>query len=209
LLVRPVAALLAAGVLAACSSGDPAPTDTFEPIASPTATDTPTEDATPTETTVAVDQIPPADQIDEAYVQAVIDALDGQVAELARIAREDDEEITERVASQVTALYTGDAENTAYEVFGGDFPGRIAREPSAIETRIERVHEASPDCISFVAYRDLSPLGAVDVPTEIWGLELRPSERSSPLNPTAWKIAHEGYYAEDDPPPNRCEGSTG
>lgn len=190
--------------------GDPAPSPSPTVAPSPSPTPAP---ASPSPTIAAVDPavVPDGGDITVAYAQAVVDALDDELGELARLAVAEGVE-SEAVAAGLSEIYAGEALATATEGWRDYLAPRFGDAPEGPETTVTELLTASRDCISVRADRSLDPYGPeVEFSGSGWHLAFEPSDRPpGEGNPTAWRMTYEGFPADDsveleDP----CAGGAG
>ncbi|MEX2660015.1 MAG: hypothetical protein WD232_09980 [Acidimicrobiales bacterium] len=184
----PVLALVPALALAACGGGDTeaAPTTTAQPTTSTTTTTT-------TEVEVDVTSVP--EEIDEAYVQAVVDRFDVLLQEAY-------------AAAMASGTFDGDFEARLRALYGGleaerllENLRRVGTEPFADPpglptTTVLDVMTARRDCIFLTAERDLTPLSDETYEqVQPYYLQLV-AATPGPLNETPWVLARDVYFAD-------------
>lgn len=198
--VRIVAAVAVVGVvaLAGCDGGGsgrsatPAPGRTLGVAPSPALSPSPSPSPA-----VAVDQVPPVERIDVAYVQAVVDAIDARVGELADRVKQTGE-LDEQGLAVLHALFADQAREVNVAEWRSYFPPRLADDPGPPRTKVLELRTVSPTCVSFTADRDLAPLVPGAVFPQPFSMAIRPAERDLPDNPTAWVIVQDGTDAEGE-----------
>lgn len=181
-----------------CGGAEPEPTPSPTATASPSPT--PTATAIPSPTALAVDPavIPDEEAITVEYVQAVIDALDEQLGEVARVAVTEGVE-SEAVAAGLSRVYSGAAHASARTGWRDYLGPLFGEEPEGPDTTVTELVTATRTCVSVRADRSLDAYGPeVEFSGSGWFLAFEPSgEDPGPANPTAWRITFEGIPSDD------------
>ncbi len=157
---------------------------------------------------VAVIPDDPAD-IDEAYVQAVVDALYRVDAQAGRIFIEtmqlDDEAI-----DILRSIYVPEELDRQVDIWFQTLAQRSDNLlPGELDNDVEQVLDVAADCIYLEVTRDYSKTTKRTVTPATVYLGLTPkSERDDPdnLNPTAWMLFMDGLNPDGSRPENPCEG---
>ncbi len=187
------AALITVATLVACNGDQkPEPRD---------GANGPTTTVPPTTTTVLdVTVIPPV--IDVAYVQRVMDVLDGVLLQVGQsVAGE--RALGERFQLYVRALYDADQVPAQSQGWQASVD-KVAAQPNRPVTRVRQLVSASSTCVFLAADRDISPMFSAPIPVvQPYWLKL---ERDQPdgVNPTPWVLGHDTFYRSGRPPPDLC-----
>ncbi|CAN5121981.1 hypothetical protein BH24ACT1_BH24ACT1_06280 [soil metagenome] len=197
--VLSLAALLG---LAACSDGEEALGPAGTVGAAPTTTPTSLRTVDP-----AVIPEDPAD-IDEAYVQAVVDALFAVDAQATKIFVET-KTLDEEAIEILRAIYLPEEVDSQVNSWGQALALRSDNLlPGELGNRVQRVIDSSDDCVYLEVLRDYSRTTKRLVePARIY-LGLTPKvENDDPggLNPTAWMLFMNGLNPDGSEPENPCE----
>jgi hypothetical protein len=192
--------LLAAG---ACSDGEESlgPAGTVGPA--PTITSTTARPIDP-----AVIPEDPAD-IDEPYVQAVVDALFEVDAKATKIFVET-QAPDERAVEHLRAIYLQDELDQQVDVwFKSLARGTENLLPGVLENDVTRLIGRADDCIYLEVEVDFSATTTLDVGTSLNYLGLTPKQVGddpSSLNPTAWMLFSDGVNVDGSEPEDPCAG---
>ncbi|MGI8685582.1 MAG: hypothetical protein ACR2MO_10935 [Acidimicrobiales bacterium] len=153
-------------------------------------------------------------KIDEAYLNAVLAALDevdGQAVRLIYATKQ----FTPEAADLVNAIYSDEETNRRangwFSALAEDHELRsIKPNPGNRKTTVSRLITTMPACVWMAVERDHA-LDSVDPgPPRIEYVALRPLDRSNDpkgRNPTAWMITSDGFNPDGSEPGNQCEGS--
>lgn len=187
---RSAAAVLAGAVLVACGGSGEATEPTPSPVATASPSPSPTPAPSPSPTTIDVAAVPA--EIDVAYAQAVMDALDAELGELARgLAAAGGEAFDEEAVVHISSLYSERVSTEARENWETHLLPELPDDPGAPVTTVHRVPTAGEDCFVLEAARDLSPLGVPEdvIPEGDWVFVLvRRGGAPDDFNPTPWVI---------------------
>lgn len=203
---RAAAVLAGALLLAACGGGpevaaSPSPADVV--ASPPTPTPTPTPPASPSPIpAVPIDEVPDdlAD-VDVVYGQAVIDALDAEMGEVARLLVAAGGEFDEDSLARLLSLYDRDSQADVQANWREYILPRLPEDPGQPVTVVESISSRGDGCFAIDGTRDLSGLG---VPTDVvspstWTVSfLVPEAGTSATNPTAWVIDKESDEGLED-----------
>ncbi len=200
--MRVPALLVAVGLgLAACSgSGDSS--------ADPTV---PTAASTSSTTARAIDVSIIPEQIDEAYLNAVLAALDEVDGQATRIIVAT-KRFPPEAADLLNSIYSDEEFDRQAELWFasiGHDPELKGIRPDADrrKTAVERIIEASPQCIWLAIRRDYSAVNFDPGPDETEYLALEPLDRSNDptqTNKTPWMITYDGKLQDDMQPKKPC-----
>lgn len=190
---RPVLAVIALLVLAACRDGKADEPRTTVPTAPSTTT------------TTAVSYEVPA-TIDIPYIEkvmAALDRVDGEAARRAAAQRQLDEEFLNYYAAIYTSEYFDLVKQAWYEIAGRGFEDLVA-DPGDPTTTVVKLIAASATCVLFQANRDFSasfrepdpPSGARYVAL----VPLPPDRDPGGRNPTPWIMNFDGDYKSGKEP---------
>lgn len=202
--MRRTLALLSALVLAGgCSDDGGQP-----PPAATVPSEVTTSSTAPAAPDPAVIPEDPA-EIDEAYVQAVVDELFAVEAEAAEIFIRT-RTLDERAIDYLRAVYTEDEFERQRNIW---FQALALRpdemKPGTLRHEIDRVIDVRPDCVYIRAIRDYSETATRDVTPEPIYLGLTPASENKAqesLNPTAWLLFMNGVNPDGSEPENPCAG---
>ncbi len=186
-------ALVPVLALASCSGADEG--DTAQETTTSTA-DATTTTAPATSTTAApVDLTRVPDEIDEAYVQAVVDRFDVLLQDAY-------------TAAMASGTFDGEFEARLRALYGGLEADRLlenlrrvgtepfADPPGRPTTTVLEVATARRDCIFLTAERDLTPLSDETYEqVQPYYLQLV-AATPGPLNETPWVLARDVYFAD-------------
>jgi hypothetical protein len=154
---------------------------------------------------VAVIPDDPAD-IDEAYVQAVVDALfavDAKATEVFVETRQLDED----GIAYLEAIYIGDELDQQIEVWSETLNSEDLL-AGALEHDVTRLIQVFDDCVYFAAQRSFAMTSSAAVPPRIvyLGISPKPVPTDAPLdrNPTAWMLFTDGFNLDGSQPEDAC-----
>jgi hypothetical protein len=200
--------------LAACGGNDA----DVEPIAEPTPTETaaPTEEPQPDEPTETEEPEPDdpfaiPDEIDEAYVQSVLDELFALRTDALRAAVESNGEpgIDERAVTAIGASHTGPWRLRVVEqvqnIQAADNVDEVFREPAEMGNerfRVGEIFSASSDCVVLYGLVDSSEVNRSPPNEDLYSVIALSSsqETANEQNPTPWLLYDESYVYWDDEP---------
>jgi hypothetical protein len=147
--------------------------------------------------------------IDEAYVQAVVDelfAVDAKATEIFVTTKT----LDERGIEYLEAIYTEDeALRQADNWFQTLASGSETLLPGALINDVTRIIDVGDDCVYVEVEVDYSETTSRDVPTSSNYLGLTPKKEGDDphrLNPTAWMLFMDGVNFDGSEPENPCEG---
>lgn len=190
-----------------CSSGgDDAlgPTATVGTAPTTTATAAPVE-APPDPSVIPAD---PAD-IDEEYVQAVVDALFAVDAKATEIFVKT-EELDEEGVDYLEAIYIGEELDQQVNVWSETFAhGSEALLPGALDHKVTRLIGRGSDCVYFEAEVDFAKTTTRKVPPQSNFLGITPKASGDDPkgeNPTAWMLFTDGINEDGSMPEDPCAG---
>jgi hypothetical protein len=184
-------------VAASCSPGEDealVPTATVGP--EPTTT---TFLEAPPDPSVIPDD--PAD-IDEDYVQAVVDALfavDAKATEIFVNTRQLDEE----GIKYLEAIYIGDELDRQVYSWSQTIDSE-ALLPGTLEHKVSHLLQVFEDCVFFSVERDYSKTSREFVPPRIVYLGISPKPPGHQLNTTAWVLFTDGFNPDGSQPEDAC-----
>jgi hypothetical protein len=195
-------ALWTVALLAACGSGgddDLGPAATIGPA--PTTTSTV---ARPVD--VAVIPEDPA-EIDEAYVQAVVDALFAVDAQAGRIFVET-QQLDEEAIDILRSIYVPEELDRQVDIWFQELAQRGDELLSGVlHNDVQRVIDVASDCVYVEVLRDYRETTSREtVPREIY-LGLTPKiegDDLSGMNKTAWMLFMDGLGSDEAEPENPC-----
>lgn len=149
----------------------------------------------------------PAD-IDEAYVQAVVDALFAVDARATKIFVETG--LLEREAIDILrAIYLPDEVDRQVNAWGQTFArGSETLLKGALKNVVLRVIDVADDCVYVEVLRDYSETTTRDVTPGTIYLGLTPKERGddpASLNATPWMLFMDGLNEDGSEPENPCD----
>lgn len=194
---------------AGCAGDDPDPTpigadsqsDADETSPEPEPEPGPEPDPTPDAGALgpAIDEVPTdVTDIDEGYVQAVLDALDPLVGDaFARLAA--DGEVTEQALAAFGRAYTPDtAAERAQEFAGSSF---LVEDTEGPVTTVRELQTVTLGCVNAVVDRDVT--GMLDPPGEVrrWSVTLVPASDGAEETGVAWVMAEDYLDADEDAEP--------
>ncbi len=185
---------------AACSGGgtDLGPSATLG-TAPTTATTSPAPDPS----------VIPADPaaIDEAYVQAVVDALFAVDAKATKIFVETKDVTNREALEYLRAIYVPEELNRQVNIWFQDLALRSDELlPGKLGNEVQRVLDRASDCVYIEVVRDYSSTTRLDAaprPAYLGITPKLPGDDSSGLNPTAWMLFMSGV---DPEPGSPCAG---
>lgn len=189
-------------VLAGCSNGEealgPAGTVGTAPTTAPT---------TPRPIDPAVVPENPA-EIDEAYVQAVVDALFAVDAQATKIFVETKRLETEAI-DILRAIYLPEEVDRQVNIWGQDLALRGDELlPGELHNDVERVISARADCVYVAVESDYSEVTTRVAPLLMNYLGLIPKSRNDDpagLNPTTWMMFMNGVNEDGSQPTDPCD----
>ncbi len=197
-------ALAVVVVVTACSGG----ADDLGPSA--------TVGTAPTTTTTAPRPVDPAvipsdpTQIDEPYVQAVVDALFAVDAEATKIFVETRNPIDERAIDYLEAIYVPEELDRQLNIwFKTLATGSDTLRPGAVRNDVQRVMDVAKDCVFIEVSRDYSETTKRDVAPGTIYLGLTPKQGThdpNGMNPTGWMLFMDGLNPDGSVPENPCAG---
>ncbi len=148
-------------------------------------------------------------EIDEEYVQAVVDELftvEAKAAEIFIATRDMDE----RALDYLRAIYTEDEfqsqQNVWFQSLAVNYESLL---PGTLAHDIDRLIDVRPDCVYLKAIRDYSETTTNEGPPEPIFLGLTPKRESHDprqLNPTSWMLFMNGFNPDGSEPENPCAG---
>lgn len=192
---KPWAFAAAVAVVTALVACSPAEEPRGPAAPPPTAAATTEASPTPSEDPYAI-----PDEIDEAYVEKVLEALSENYAAAAREVAEA-EEVTPEARDYIEAIYTPDGAKAPIRQYADVARGgsiAFTRDATAAEITVERLESANEDCIFVLVVQDPSSLFTTEVePFEAYYhlVAETPQDSLRDLNPTPWVIA-----ADAEPP---------
>jgi hypothetical protein len=158
---------------------------------------------------VAVIPDDPAD-IDEAYVQAVVDALFAVDAQATKIFLEM-KAPDERAIKHLEAIYITEELDQQIDAWFKTLALRSEQVlPGALQHSVRRIIDMAPDCVFFEADRDFSQTTTNDAPIALTYLGLTPkadSDDPEELNPTAWMLFSDSITLEGPDKESPCAGA--
>jgi hypothetical protein len=206
--------------LAACGGNDA----DVEPIAEPTPTETaaPTEEPQPDEPTETEEPEPDdpfaiPDEIDEAYVQSVLDELFAVRSEALRlsVAANGETTIPEEAQPLIPAVHSGPLLARALENFEQIVRAENIDEaflpPSEMGDErlvVFRIFESGDNCIVVTGNYDQSETARVPLPEgslSLVSLTRAPDDVDSALNPTPWRLHDETMLVVGDEPATEAQ----
>ncbi|HSH58870.1 MAG TPA: hypothetical protein VK988_04350 [Acidimicrobiales bacterium] len=190
-------------VCAACSDGGadlgPSATVGTAPV---TTTSSPTVDPSviPTDPTA----------IDEAYVQAVVDALFAVDAKATKIFVETKDITNEEALGYLRAIYVPEELDRQVNIWFQDLAlGGDELLPGVLENDVQRLIDIAPDCLYVSVESDYSAVTTRNSVMSMNYLGLTPKrEGDDPqqLNPTTWMLFMDGVNLDGSEPESPCEG---
>ena len=202
--MRRTLALLSALLLAGgCSDGGEPP----PPAATVPSSEVPTSSTEPAPDPAVIPDDPA--EIDEEYVQAVVDELfevDAKATEIFVTTKT----LDERALDYLEAIYTDDESLRQADVWVQTLArGSDTLLPGPLINDVTRMIHRSTDCIYVEVEVDYSQTTTRDVPASLSYLGLTPKQQTDDpngLNPTAWMLFMDGTNADGSEPENPCEG---
>jgi hypothetical protein len=207
---RLVAAVAAGSlVLTACAGGDAEdlddvlsaePTETEEPEPDPTATEDEVDEAEDPADEVDLEAYAPPDEIDDAYVLSVLDAMHEGVLDAVRGAVAAGE-VTPELETALADVYTDDQVPVMIEGWdigiAAELDGQallpLREVPDAREHVAFYPQMVSDECVVGRLVVDTLPWYDTDEPREReLDLVLVQAEPAPPVNPTPWRVAYDG-----------------
>jgi hypothetical protein len=150
----------------------------------------------------------PAD-IDETYVQAVVDALFEVDAKATKIFVET-KAPDDRAVEYLRAIYLQDELDEQVDVwFTSLARGSDTLLPGALRNEIIRFVGRAEDCLFFEVERDYSRTTSRDAPSRRVYLGLTPKQADDDpqgFNPTAWMLFSDGFNEDGSQPEDPCAG---
>ncbi len=178
----------------------------------PPAATVPSEVTTPSTAPEAPDPaVIPEDpaEIDEAYVQAVVDelfAVDAKAGEIFIATRD----LDERAIDYLEAIYVGEELEQQVDVwFQTLAKGSDTLSPGVLRNDVQRIIGVAPDCVFFQVKVDYSETTTRNVPPATNYLGITPKHAGDDpnnMNPTAWMLFTNGFNLDGSEPENPCEG---
>ncbi len=202
--VRPTLALLSALLLAGgCSDGGEPP-----PPAATVPSEVTTSSTEPAPNPAVIPDDPA--EIDEEYVQAVVDelfAVDAKATEIFVTTKT----LDERAIDYLEAIYVGEELEQQEDVW---FQALALRgdqlKVGTLKNEVRRIIDVSSDCVFFEVERDYSETTTIESPPRnIVYLGLTPKRQEHDperLNPTAWVLFTSSVATDGSQPENPCEG---
>jgi hypothetical protein len=149
-------------------------------------------------------------EIDEAYVQAVVDELFAVEAKAAEIFIATRDPLDERALEYLRAIYVQDEFETQLNIWFQSLALRADQlTPGTLVHDVDRVIDVRPDCVYIEATRDYSDTTVLEVAPESIYLGITPKRGATEferLNPTAWMLFMNGLNADGSQPENPCAG---
>ncbi|MDP9453491.1 MAG: hypothetical protein M3P97_08950 [Actinomycetota bacterium] len=191
-------------IAAACGGDDDA--DLVPAATVGTAPTTTSTTARPIDVAVIPDD--PA-QIDEDYVQAVVDALFAVDAEATKIFVET-KTLDERGIDYLEAIYTEDEVERQVNIWFQSLAQRADELlGGTLLNDVQRVIDVADDCIYIEVESDYSEVTTRDAPLTSNYLGLTPKDEDDDpegRNPTAWMMFMDAVNLDGSEPENPCEG---
>ncbi|HEV2767871.1 MAG TPA: hypothetical protein VGV63_09240 [Acidimicrobiales bacterium] len=148
-------------------------------------------------------------EIDEEYVQAVVDELFAVDAKATGIFLTT-KTLDERAIEYLQAIYTEEELDRQVDHWFQDLAHRSDELlPGALRNRVTRVIQVGDDCVYVEVETDYSQVSTRKVPPAHNYLGLTPKldgDDPGGLNPTAWVLFMDGVEPDGSPPENPCEG---
>ncbi len=196
--------LAVAALAGACGSGDDedlGPAATIGP--GPTTTST---TARPVDVAVIPDD---QAEIDEAYVQAVVDALFAVDAQATKIFVET-QRLDEEAIDILRSIYVPEELDRQVNIwFQSLAQGSENLLSGSLKNDVQRIIDVAEDCVYVEVESDYSETTKRHVPLAINYLGLTPKEGTDDpekLNPTTWMMFMDGVNLDGSEPENPCEG---
>lgn len=197
----PVAVALSAALLGACGGGSDVAAAPSAPSAPPVVTASPAAVPSPSPSPTRVDATTVPDDIDVAYVQAVMDELNRRDSEAYREVAASGE-VGEAFYAVLKSTHTAadaDRQISGFEDFVG--PEGLADPPGDITTEVRELVHADADCIQALVVHDISAILSPDVDIEPEQPHTLKLLRRDPgeLNPTPWAIDYLSWFDLEEP----------
>ena len=148
-------------------------------------------------------------EIDEEYVQAVVDelfAVDAKATEIFVTTKT----LDERALDYLEAIYTDEESLRQADVWFQTLArGSDTLLPGPLVNDVTRVIHRATDCVYAEVEVDYSQTTTRDVPLSLNYLGLTPKQETDDpngLNPTAWMLFMDGTNPDGSEPENPCEG---
>ncbi len=201
--MRRTLALLSALLLAGgCSDGGEQP-----PPAATLPSEVPTSSTEPAPDPAVIPDDPA--EIDEQYVQAVVDelfAVDAKATEIFVTTRT----LDERAIDYLEAIYTEEEAERQVDIWFHALAQRADELlPGRLGIDVQRVIDVAPDCVYTEVEADFSETTTRDVEPRIVYLGLTPkvpSDDPEGLNPSAWVLFMNGLNPDGSEPESPCAG---
>ncbi len=202
--MRRTLALLSALLLAGgCSDGGEQP-----PPAATLASEVPTSSTEPAPDPAVIPDDPA--EIDEEYVQAVVDelfAVDAKATEIFVTTKT----LDERAIDYLEAIYVGEELEQQVDVWFQALAHRADElRVGTLQNTVKRILHVGSDCVFFEVERDYSATTTRESPPRrIIHLGLTPKRQDDDtqgLNPTGWMVFTSSVAPDGSEPENPCEG---
>ena len=148
-------------------------------------------------------------EIDEEYVQAVVDELSDVEAKAGEIFIST-RRLDERAIEYLEAIYIGEELDQQMDVWFQDLAlRRDELLPGVRRSDVKRLIDVRPDCVFFEVERDYSQTTSREVLPRTVYLGLTPKldgDDPKGLNPTGWMFFTSGFNEDGSEPENPCEG---
>jgi hypothetical protein len=148
-------------------------------------------------------------EIDEAYVQAVVDelfAVDAKATEIFVTTKT----LDERAIRYLEAIYVGEELDQQVDVwFQTLAKGSDTLLPGMLRNDVQRIIDVASDCVFFEVKVDYSETTTRNVPSATNFLGITPKEVGddpNTVNPTAWMLFTDGFNLDGSEPENPCDG---
>jgi hypothetical protein len=148
-------------------------------------------------------------EIDEAYVQAVVDelfAVDAKAGEIFIRTRD----LNELAIDYLGAIYTKEELERQLDTWFQSLALRHEQLlPGTLRNDVQQVIDVRRDCVYLRALRDYSETTTRDVEPRVVYLGLTPKRAEDDpahRNPTAWMLFMDGLNPDGSEPENPCEG---
>jgi hypothetical protein len=202
-----VVAVVGVALLVACSS-PPAESVPAATLGQQTAPQSPPPSPSPSPSPEAIDTADLPETVDVAYLQAVMDDLDGALGETYREVRQTGA-FGEEYLARMHSIYTGQAADVQARGFREAVGLRgLAARPGDPRTEVLEILEMSPamypGCVYFTAKRHLNPLLKRKIhPIQPYYIVLG-HDAPNEFNPTTWVIASDTWYRSGKPDRGLC-----
>ena len=178
----------------------------------PPETSASTAPSTSTSAVPEVNAIPA--NIDEAYLDRVLAALDEIDGRATRIIVERKRLVPE-ATDLLASIYDGESftEQTSLWQAALDRDPQLSNfkpSPGNVVTKVSRIISRSSLCVWMEVRRDYSSVGVAAVTPKPEYVALRALAESRPerhINPTAWIISYDGYLSDRSEPEDQCAGA--